>query len=97
MLHCPRAHRQVRDALLRVGQGLGVRVRCGARVAAINTERGEAGAAGARHGRVTGVTLATGETIRADVVVSNRCVGCACGWLDSRADAWHPVVASAQR
>ncbi|KAG2492765.1 hypothetical protein HYH03_008930 [Edaphochlamys debaryana] len=58
---------QIRDALLRVAQGLGVRVRCGARATAIRTTAGPNGAA-----RITGVGLASGEVVDADVVVSNR-------------------------
>ncbi|EFJ43214.1 hypothetical protein VOLCADRAFT_96696 [Volvox carteri f. nagariensis] len=58
---------QIRDALLRVGQGLGVRLRCGARVTGVRTAPGEGGAQ-----VVTGVTLASGEELEADVVVSNR-------------------------
>ncbi|GLI64657.1 hypothetical protein VaNZ11_007985, partial [Volvox africanus] len=58
---------QIRDALLRVGQGLGVRLRCGARVTAVRTAPGQGG------GQVVeGVTLASGEELDADVVVSNR-------------------------
>ncbi len=49
------------DGLVRLIRGQGGRVRLGAEVAEIRIERGEA----------TGVTLASGETIPADIVVSN--------------------------
>ncbi|GIL73546.1 hypothetical protein Vretimale_5240 [Volvox reticuliferus] len=58
---------QIRDALLRVGQGLGVRHRYGARVTAVRTAPGQGG------GQVVeGITLASGEELDADLVVSNR-------------------------
>jgi glycine/D-amino acid oxidase-like deaminating enzyme len=55
------AHMQVRDALLGVAAAAGVQVRTNTRVASIDT----------CGGRVSGVTLTSGEQLQADVVVSN--------------------------
>ena len=58
----------MRDSLRRIAEGLGVRIRTGSRVATINTEaRPAAGRMG-----VAGVTLESGETLEANVVVANR-------------------------
>lgn len=76
---------KVRDALLSLARSNGAEVRLGAEVAAIEVERDAAAAAGAGGGgegaggggggegpaRVTGVRLASGERLAADVVVSN--------------------------
>lgn len=56
--------RKIRDSLRSIASDLGVTVRTGARVAAIDTT--------ADGRRVTGVTLDDGEEVKADLVVSNR-------------------------
>lgn len=52
---------QLAGAMARVAEGLGVALRCGARVASIE----------ARSGRATGLRLADGEVIAADAVIAN--------------------------
>ena len=72
----------VRDSLRSIAEALGVCIRTGARVAAIDTAAGGAGGCGGGDGgslAVTGVMLEGGERLVADVVVANRC-GAAVGW-----------------
>ena len=72
----------VRDSLRGIAEELGVCIRTGARVAAIDTAAGGAGGGGGGGGgslAVTGVTLEGGERLVADVVVANRCRA-AVGW-----------------
>ena len=77
----------VRDSLRGIAEELGVCIRTGARVAAIDTATGGAGGGGGGDGGsliATGVTLEGGERLAADVVVANRCgavVGWGGGWI----------------
>ena len=64
----------MRESLRNIVEGLGVEIRTGSRVAAINTKalRRPAAGSGGRTGAVAGVTLEDGETLEADVVIANR-------------------------
>ena len=64
LLHPPSLPRQIRDGLRRAAEACGVRVQLGAEVSAILTD--PAGS------RATGVALADGSCLEADIVVCNR-------------------------
>ena len=57
-------------AMVKLLEGLGGRIRYNAQVSQINIEPSPRGAARGK-GRATGVTLASGEVLRSDIVVSN--------------------------